>query len=121
MSTKKNSTSQVILLVLSFVISLAILFYFWVLHTNFEEKINVIVMILALAYIIIELIKRNFFKLISKWHRMYYVGLFAVVAPIALENKISIFSIKWINHIGLFFLIIPLMLEASLIVKSTKH
>ncbi|MFN5418047.1 MAG: hypothetical protein ACK5B9_13390 [Flavobacteriia bacterium] len=121
MSTEKNSTSQVILLVLSFVISLAILFYFWVLHTNFEEKINVIVMILALAYVTIELIKRNFFKLISKWHRIYYIGLFAVVAPIALENKISLLGIKWINHIGLFFLIIPLMLEASLILKSTKN
>ncbi len=121
MNTKNKNLRQMILLAISFVISLVILFYFWVFHKDFSERINVYIMILALCYVCIELFKKNIYKQVSKWNRIYYFGLFAVVAPVALENKISLESIKWINHIGLFFLVIPLMLEASILIKSKNQ
>ncbi|MES2588164.1 MAG: hypothetical protein V4622_04235 [Bacteroidota bacterium] len=119
MQKDKSFTRQVILLVVSCLISLIILFYFWGFH-DFNKKINLVVMILALCYIIIELIKKNIFKQVSKWNRIYYIGLFAIISPIALENKVSLETIKWINHLGLFFLIIPLMLEAAILIKIKK-
>lgn len=121
MKTKNKNLRQIILLVISFLISLVILFYFWVFHKDFTERINVYIMILALCYVMIELLKKNIYKQVSKWNRIYYLGLFAVVAPIALENKISLENIRWINNIGVFFLVIPLMLEASILIKSKKQ
>jgi hypothetical protein len=120
MQNKKSIKRQVFLLTLSFIISLTILFYFWVFQNDFSQKINVYVMILALAYIAIELLKKNLFKQISSWNRLYYIGLFAVIAPIVFENKMPLETLKWINHFGLFFLIIPLMFEASILIKSKK-
>ncbi len=120
MQNNKSFKRQVFLLSLSLLISLSILFYFWVFHQDFSQKINVYIMILALCYIAIEMIKKNLFKQISSWNRIYYIGLFAVIAPIAFENKMPLDTIKWINHVGLFFLIIPLMFEASILIKSKK-
>lgn len=112
---------QLILLLANMIISGTIIIYFWSFFPDYSKRINIFIMIIALVYIAIEMLKKILFKSESKLGRLYYLGLLAIIAPIALKNKISLESIKMINQIGILFLLVPLLIEGRQFIKSKNQ
>ena len=77
-------------------------------------------MILAIVYTAIELLKKNLLQNPSKWNRLYYLGLLGIIAPVALEDKASPETIRWISNIGVIFLLAPLTIETSTLLKAKQ-
>lgn len=120
MTEERKTKIQIALLFTSMVISCVVISYFWFIHLDFTAKINVWIMILAVVYIAIEMAKRNLVKIHYKWSRIYYIGLLAVIAPIALENKTEAENIRLITNIGVVFLLVPLLIEAKTLFKAKQ-
>lgn len=111
----------VLLLSISFAIACSEIIYFWV-YFDPTQQLPIFIPILALVYLSIEWIKKANQFPISKWNRIYYLGLFAVIAPVAFENNINAKDLQILCKIGIFFLAIPVFLETRIIQQlKNKH
>jgi hypothetical protein len=114
MLNPKTYTLFMLLLSLSFAIACFEIIYFWV-YFDPSQQLPLIIPILALCYLGIEWIKKaNKFPL-SKWNRIYYIGLFAVIAPVAFENNIDLKQLQILCKLGIFFLAIPIFIETRIL------
>jgi hypothetical protein len=116
----RRTKIQLILFAISLLISCLIISYFWFIHRDFTRKIEIWVMILAVVYIAIELVKKNLLQFVSRWNRLYYIGLLGIIAPVALENKAGPETLRWITNIGVLFLLAPLVVEAGTLFKAKQ-
>ncbi|MGV3631140.1 MAG: hypothetical protein ACO1O6_08035 [Bacteroidota bacterium] len=120
MTEARKTQIQLVLFFISLVISCLIISYFWLIHRDLTQKVEVWVMILAIVYTAIELLKKNLLQNPSKWNRLYYLGLLGIIAPVALEDKASPETIRWISNIGVIFLLAPLAIETSTLLKAKQ-
>lgn len=102
---------HVLILILNLSIALFLVVFFWFYYSFESNKTPTFIMILALVYILIEMLKKNYLKIDFIWNRLYYIGLFAIIIPVAFADKLSIETIKYINQFGVLFLLSPFIIE----------
>jgi hypothetical protein len=113
-----NRKIHILLLTLNFGLAVFLIVYFWFFHQYEDEKAQTFILILALVYISVEMIKKNFLKIDFIWNRLYYIGLFAIIAPIAFSEKLPLDTIRIINQLGILFLLSPFLIEGKYILKN---
>lgn len=121
MENKKKYRLQLFLLLSNLVIASIICTYFWFYFKDYTKKVDVAIMILALVYTLLEIIKKAVHVVLSKWNRIFYFGLLAVVAPTAFENKLSPETMQIICNVGVVFLIVPIFVESILLKKFQNN
>ena len=93
--------------------------YFWS-HETIEAILYVPmhVMIFALVYILLQIVKRFLFKERNWWDWLYYIGLAALVVPryFISEDNLSMFNS--LIAFGTLFLIIPVLMDGKKLMAS---
>jgi hypothetical protein len=111
---------HILFLASSSLIALFLIVYFWFIYDFESQNLPTFVLVLALVYITIEMLKKNFLKIDFVWNRLYYIGLFAIIAPIAFSDKMSFETLRIINQLGILFLLAPVFIEGKQILKDKK-
>lgn len=113
-----NKKLHLLALLLNLGIALYLIVFFWFIHQDISVQAPSYIMILALAYIIIEMLKKNLLKVDSHWNRLYYIGLIAIIAPVAFSDKMSLQTLTFINQVGVLFLLSPILIEGRNLLKK---
>jgi len=77
-------------------------------------------MILFLAYVLIQVLKRWLYKVRNWWDWIYYIGLAAAMIPTFLASKESMEMFHTITDYGTLFLMIPVMLDLYILMKRKR-
>ena len=116
----KNERMIRILLSLSMLVSGGLIVTFFWSHETIEDILYVPmhIMIFALIYILLQIIKRFLFKKKNWWDWLYYIGLAALVVPryFVTEDNLSLFN--GLIAFGTLFLIIPILLDGKQLMAS---
>jgi hypothetical protein len=78
-------------------------------------------MVLLLAYIICNLLKRAISKQQIWYDWLNYIGLVAVVIPVFIASPTNNSILLPFVQIGVLFLVIPLLIECYFIIKERKQ
>ena len=111
---------------LLFIVSLAVLaglivFYYWT-HDSFESLayVPMYVMILTLAYIVIQILKRFIYKEQNWWDWLYYIGLISMMLGVFLSTKETSTTYNWITNLGVPFLFAPMIFDLKNWIQTAK-
>lgn len=118
---KENKILRASMLVAMLVCAGIIIHYYWENSTlEALKEIPMYVMIVTLAYIIIQILKRSIYKEQRWYDWLYYIGLIAIMLPTVMvtENNVSIFNI--ITDTCTLFLIVPIVLEGKVLIHEKK-
>ena len=110
------------LLLDAFVLSGFIIQYYWSTSELFElTVVPMYLMLIALGYILTQVLKRYLFKGRNWWDWLYYVGLTSMMLPIffATIDNYTLFNV--IADYGSFFFAIPLVLDVKLLITKSEE
>lgn len=111
---KENRKIFIVLLLLSTLISGAVITYYWV-HESVEASrtLPMYVVGLIFGYVLVQMAKRQLFTRRNWWDWLYYLGLLSVVLPtfFMTTRNASLFHI--VTDFGVFFLLIPVFLDGK--------
>lgn len=116
---KNEKLFRTLITVVLLVVGASIVAYYWSVDTlEGIKNVPVYVMVLCLAYVLIQILKRYLFKNQNWWDWLYYIGLISVMIPgyMATEENISTFA--FISDFGTLFLIIPTLLDGKDIIQK---
>ncbi len=116
---KEKKLVRVVLLVAMLVCAAAIVTYYWQ-HETLDAIIHVpmYVMIVALVYILIQILKRSLYKEQRWYDWLYYIGLIAIMLPPVLANEGNASIFHLLTDFGTLFLIVPVLLEGKVVVNG---
>lgn len=119
MEAKNNLRSIVDLVLL--LIGGIIVYYYWA-HNSFETVSNVskYIMILALAYVIGQILKRRFSFERNWYDWLYYIGLLSIILPPYFVTKENFHTYELWVDLGTLFLVIPILIDFSKLTKKYK-
>lgn len=115
---KNNALILAMILSASLIVGFVIVSYYWgirkyveILHPPFW------VWLVALIYILLQIVRRKISHDRRWWDWLYYVGLSAMVLPVFFGNEeIGVFFIRMAQW-GSFMFLVPVLLYGSLMVK----
>ena len=112
-------TVRILLIILSLGLSGAIVRYYW-LSDSLDSIIDVpeYVMVLALIYVFLQIIRRKYSKQQHWWDWLYYLGLLAMIIPTLLANSSHLIYFNYLTDYGTLFLILPVLLEGNYQLKQ---
>lgn len=121
----KNNKGLVrgIVLFLMYAYAGAICFYIWSNDSlNSMKYIPMYIMLIAVLYILFQMMQRYVFKRQNWWDWLYYIGLLSIVAPRFLVTQENIESINLFADLAVLFLIIPLLFDTKqLLTEKNKR
>lgn len=111
---------------LLFIISLAVLagligFYYWT-NSSFEslKYVPMCVMILTLAYILVQILKRFIYKEQNWWDWLYYIGLISMMLGIFFATADTTSTFNIITDLGVCFLFAPMIFDLKNWIQTAK-
>lgn len=109
------------MLLISIALSVVIISYYWA-NEELSALLNVsiIIMICAFAYVIVQMVKRFFFKSQDWWDWLYYIGLLSMMLPNFFADSSTLSVYNKIADYGTIFLIIPQLIEGWTILQNKK-
>ncbi|MFT5780646.1 MAG: hypothetical protein ACI837_003609 [Crocinitomicaceae bacterium] len=113
---------RIVLMIASIALGTWIILYYW--KTNDANGIKFVpmyLMIVALGYILLQVMKRYLFKGQNWWDWLYYIGLTSMLLPIFFgsEENSSIFGV--LTDYGTFFFIIPALIDIRLLIAKEEE
>jgi hypothetical protein len=120
---KNNKLIQISLMVLSIVLGGLIIGYYWSVETSISmEKVPMIVMIFALAYILVQIARRYLVPEKNWWEWFYYIALTAMILPIFFCSPESQSIFNLVTDIGTLFFVIPVLFDGKqFLAKSNEE
>lgn len=102
MKSKFNRTIHLVTTIVLLVIALLIAGYYLFADSHEDLKnVPTTLYVAAIAYILIQLIKRNITKKMPWYDWLYYIGLLAIILPFALPEKEWVFSLAIYGSLAL--------------------
>lgn len=101
------------------VLSALIVIYFW--KTNSLESYKDIpftVLLLAVAYIILQLISRKFSSTNRIWDWVYYLGLVSIMVSVTFSNQENLSIFNSISDYGTLLLVLPIFIEFYYLIQD---
>ena len=118
---KENKKLRAVLLAGMLACAGIIINYYWQNSTiESLKEIPMYVMILALVYILIQILKRSIYKEQRWYDWLYYIGLIAMMLPTILVSESNLTLFNYITDTCTLFLIVPIVLEGKVIVNGKK-
>lgn len=110
----KKRTLHLMVLMLSFGLSGTIVRYYW-LDDSLEGMKDVpeYIMVLALIYVFLQIIRRRISAKQEWWDWLYYLGLLAMILPNMLATASHLIYYNYLTDFGTLFLIIPVLIEGN--------
>ena len=116
---KNSKILKVLILVTMFLLGNAVSMYYWSNETLESMRVvPIFVMILALVYILMQILKRFMYKEKNWWDWLYYVGLLAIVLPTYFATEANLSTFQWITDFGSLFLVLPLLFDFKKLVQK---
>lgn len=105
----------------SMLVSGLIINYYWT-HDDLAalRNIPVFIVVLAFAYILLQMLKRYLFREKPWWDWLYYIGLLAMMLPNLLANLENLTIYNQVADIGTLFLVIPVIIDGRQLIQSNK-
>ena len=116
---KNSKILKVLILVVMFLLGNGISMYYW--SNESYDSIKVVptfIMILALIYILMQILKRFFYKEKNWWDWLYYVGLLSMVLPTYLVSESNLSTFQFITDFGSLFFVLPLLFDFKKLVQK---
>lgn len=118
MSLMQSKYMALVAALLTLMAGLFLAFYYWTNSSLGSIRfVPFHILIIAFAYILLQLIKRRFIRTLSRkwWDWLYYPGLLSMILPLyfATESNLSLWNL--LSDIGIAFLIITPLLDLKLI------
>ena len=109
-----HRTLRIVLIILSLGLAGAIVRYYW-LYDSLESIVDVpeYVMVLALVYVFLQIIRRKYSSKQQWWDWLYYLGLIAMIIPTLLADSTYLVYYNYLTDYGTLFLILPVLLEGK--------
>ena len=109
---KENRLLKVLLLVISLVLGGLIIAYYWQVELHADMfKVPMYVMVLALGYILTQILRRYLFAGKKWWDWFYYIALTAMIVPIFFSTPERQVMFNYLTDYGTFFFVIPIILD----------
>lgn len=118
---KNKKLILVILLIDSLVFAGFIINYYW--STNEMGAIQTVpfyLMFIAIAYIIVQILKRYLTKSQNWWDWMYYIGLTSMMLPIFFVRTENLEIFNAITDYGSFFFVIPVGFDLKAMLNKSQ-
>lgn len=120
-----NTTRLILALAIIVKLALSVLIssYFWNATTLMEIKqLPIYILILAVAYIGLQMLTRKLSGIQNWWDWVYYVGLLSIMIPAMLANAENFKLYHAITNYGTLCLILPVLVDGYYFVnKSGKN
>lgn len=111
---KEKKWFRLFLLLMMLVCAAIIMLYFWGREDLFSlKRLPLYIMIAALAYILIQILKRSIYKEQRWYDWLYYIGLVSIMIPTLLANEENQQFYHFLTDYGTLFLIVPVVIEAK--------
>lgn len=108
----KNRIVRILIVTVLLVLSGLIIRYYWVVPgMKAMTKVPIYIMVLAFAYILVQIFKRYFFKEQNWWDWLYYLALLSMVTPSFLSNPDYEETYTLVTRIGTAFLLVPVVID----------
>ena len=118
---KENRLIKALLLIVSLILGGLIINYYWRVESYLEMyKVPMYVMILALAYILAQIVKRYVSSEKKWWDWFYYIALTAMILPIFFSTPERSSMFNYITDFGSFFFVIPVLLDGRNFIQKTN-
>lgn len=109
---KANLSMKVILLIITLILGMLIIGYYWSVNSLMEIKyLPLPVIFMSFGYVLAQILKRYLFKTNNWWDWLYYLGLLGVVLPLFFANTENQKLFHWLTDYGTFFLLIPAVMD----------
>lgn len=110
---------RVTFLLVRLLLAAGIILYYWNYIDGLEVKqVPILVMILAMAYIAVQIIKRMILKEQAWYDWVYYIGLCSILLPVILTNDSNSILMNTLADVGVLFFIVPLLLEGQALINQ---
>lgn len=95
--------------------------YYW-LNSDFESvhKLPTFVLIIILAYLIFNFLRKQVNRQTVWWDWIYYIGIISILFPITIGKPEQIQLINVATDIGSLFLLVPIFMEIKKILPVKK-
>lgn len=121
-SASKKIITKITLLIMATIVSLIIVGYYWSNSSlSSITLVPITIMILALIYILIQIVKRFIVKEHNWWDWLYYLGLIAMMLPTVIANSANESYFHFITDYGTLFLIIPILLDTKTLFNGRNN
>lgn len=98
-----------------------IVFYYWT-NISFEAIKNVpyYIMLMALFYVVAQMVKRRVSKQHYWFDWLYYIGLLSMILPTYLATHDNYLNYEVFVDFGTLFLVLPVLLDFVQLIRSVK-
>lgn len=120
MSERKKQLFYLLSLTINLILGLSIAGYFWFIRSEYTERVPTGVLFLALAYVLVEIIKKNFLSTPQLWYQSYYLGLFAIVIPLVFTEPSSALLFHLLTKWGVLLLVIPVVFALKIHIQAKQ-
>lgn len=110
-----------ILLVILLAIGGVVVRYYWLVDSL--DAIRILpryLILLFLAYVLLQVLKRWLYKERNWWDWIYYIGLASAMLPTFMASTESIDMFQFMSKYGTLFLIIPVALDLYTLMKQKR-
>lgn len=122
LNSSKKSFWFLVSLIINLILGSLIIIYFWLQRESYFDGIPTYILFLALAYVTIEIIKKNFLQISPMCYQMYYIGLFSIVIPLVIKETEYVYLLTMITKVGTLLLIVPIIgMGKSIISKKLDN
>lgn len=112
---------KIIAAILLFVLSIYVVIYYWSLSTLEElRELPSTLLTVVIAYLAIQLLKRQIIKTMNWYDWLYYVGLVAILSPLVLVTSTADWLFDLTKY-GSLFLLLPPLIEIILLAMKGKE
>lgn len=115
---KKNLHISIVLG--SAILGFLIILYYWQNTTLISlQEPPIYLMVFAMSYILLQILKRYAFSGQNWWDWLYYIGLFSMLLALFFAQESSLVFFSWFTQIGTFFFLVPLFFDFKSIVSKS--
>lgn len=112
---------KIIAAILLFVLSIYVVIYYWSLSTLEElRELPSSLLTVVIAYLAIQLLKRQIIKTMNWYDWLYYIGLIAILSPLVLVTSTADWLFDLTKY-GSHFLLLPPFIEIILLAMKGKE
>jgi peptidoglycan/LPS O-acetylase OafA/YrhL len=113
---------RIVIMLASIALGTWIIMYYWkVDDADGIIYVPMYLMIVALGYILLQVMKRYLFKAQNWWDWLYYIGLTAILLPIFFGTNENASMYGMITDYGTFFFVIPALIDIRLLADKPKE
>ncbi len=115
---KNSRGATALILLVALVICGLVIMYYWSATDYLDIKaVPIHIMVLLIAYIGLQLLKRVVTKKQNWYDWLYYIGLASVALPVFLATPSNYTTYLLVSQLGTLFLVFPLIIEGYFLNK----